>query len=235
MVKLVYRPISFYFAAFFANLKMSGNDVSVLSAFVGISACILFLFNNYTCGIIAAIIVNIWIIMDCTDGNIARSVKAIPYGDFLDSTSCYILVGILFNVLGYRAYQSSSLFFSGKIFIVLLGALTASFDSITRLVYQRYLVSSYNLGINEKVESDITKVSTLQKIRLIIDLNIGIGGFFPLILLLSIFFSFLDIVVIGYFLYYGFFAMVSISFLTFKALKKGNKLSQELNVDNQEG
>lgn len=52
---------------------------------------------------------NIWLITDSADGNMARSVGGKPYGDFIDATSSYAMVGFIFPGLGWAIYKDGGL------------------------------------------------------------------------------------------------------------------------------
>ena len=95
VLKLFFRPLSFVTSSIAANLNITANTVSYFSILLAIVACILFLIPNFICNIFGAIFVNLWILSDCTDGNLARSVKKQPFGDFADSASSYILIAFL--------------------------------------------------------------------------------------------------------------------------------------------
>lgn len=229
MVRFLYRPISFYFSALFANLGLSGNDVSNISTVVGIIACAVLLIPNHIAGLLGALLINFWIILDCTDGNIARSVKKLAYGEFIDATSSYILMALLFNVLGFRSYYTSGLLFVGNPIIIFIGALASSFDPLMRLVYQKYVVVSDKMNIHAEVNHDPTKVSKIDRIRIFVDLNMSVGGFLPIVLLLGIAFGFLDIIVIIWAFYLGAECTVTILYLLIKATRYGKSHKEEIN------
>ena len=84
-VKLIYRPLSFGVAALFANLGIKANVVTVLSLFPAALCGVLLSINNYIVNIVGALLLSVWLLLDCADGNLARSVERQPYGDFLDA------------------------------------------------------------------------------------------------------------------------------------------------------
>ena len=102
--KLFYRPVSFYVAAFCANHGISANAVSVFSTVVAFTACMMFLFARYELNILGAVLVSVWGILGCTDGNLARCVGAQPFGEFVDAESIYTLMCFLGAVLGISVY-----------------------------------------------------------------------------------------------------------------------------------
>ena len=71
-VKLWVRKTSFLFTYLFINLGWSSNAVSYLSVFVSLLACVLFSLGMNWTTIIAIVLINFWLVLDCVDGNIAR-------------------------------------------------------------------------------------------------------------------------------------------------------------------
>lgn len=82
--RIFYRPAGFLLAAAFSNAGVSANTVSYISLVEGVLACGLFLPDHYVCRVAGAALVNLWLVLDCTDGCIARSVRAQPFGEFAD-------------------------------------------------------------------------------------------------------------------------------------------------------
>ena len=104
MVKIFCRPVSFYISSFCANHGISANSVSIFSTFIGILACSMFLFGRWEFNIIGALLIFLWHILDCVDGNLARCVKAQPFGEFVDAESSYTLVAFLGVSLGMSVF-----------------------------------------------------------------------------------------------------------------------------------
>lgn len=89
--------------------------------------------------ICGAVLFSVWSWLDCVDGNLARSVRKQPFGEFADSMSSYILVGLMGSAMGIAAYNfGGTLLKPGNAWIILLGALASSADSLMRLIYQKY-------------------------------------------------------------------------------------------------
>ncbi|MBQ7155331.1 MAG: CDP-alcohol phosphatidyltransferase family protein [Synergistaceae bacterium] len=104
LTKIFYRPVSFYISAFCANHGIQANSVSVFSSFVAVLACSMFLFARYELNILGAVLVSVWGLLDCTDGNLARCVRPQPFGEFVDAESSYSLVCFLGVSLGISVY-----------------------------------------------------------------------------------------------------------------------------------
>lgn len=223
--RFFYRPVSFFCASVATKYNISANTVSYFSAILSVIACILIAAPNHTISIIGAILVNVWLILDCTDGNIARSVKKQPFGGFADGISSYILVALLCSALGVAAYQNDGLIFKANtsIIIIILGFLASTSDTLMRLIYQKYkntereLVDQKKLTLEKDNRTDTTQSNSLL-VRL--ESDFGVGGILPLLVLIGAILKFYDIVVIYCFIYYtGAGLLMSIKYII-KAIKK---------------
>ena len=227
--RLLYRPISFVLASVSANLGISANTVSYFSALVAITAGAMFLFRPQICHIIGAILMIIWVILDCVDGNLARCVKKQPFGEFADSISSYFLVGFTGATMGIAVYFEGGLLFkAGDPWIILIGALASSADTMMRLVYQKYTNTARKLADQGIIERETEfRVDGEQKNTLmtVIDREFGLG-IIPEIVLLTAVFKALDLAVIYCFLYYGGSFVLS----TLVYVRKAIKTSKEYEV-----
>lgn len=224
--RVFYRPLSFYGSAFCANRNISANTVSYFSALIAILACCCIMLGNYEVRILGGVLCNFWLFLDCTDGNIARCVKKQPFGPFADSMSSYILVGLLCTSLGIAAYLEGGFFLpKGCVWIVLIGALASSSDSLMRLIYQKYKNTEKDLEKQGILKADMDwrqdpNKSTNWKNK--IDETFGVGGFLPLFVLLAVIFHALDIMVVYCVFFYFPVAVVAIIMLVKKAVKAAN-------------
>lgn len=231
LTRVFYRPLSFFFSAQCAKCGITANQVSYISALVALAACICFLLGSYNMNIIGAILVNVWLLMDCTDGNIARSVKKEAFGPFADSMSSYLLVGLLCTCIGFAAYFEGGLLFDkNNVWIVLIGALGSASDSLMRLIYQKYKNVEKELQENGILKAEIDEhqdinQSTNWKIK--IDENFGIGGILPLIVLFGAIFHALDLVAIYCFCFFGSIALVSVIIYVRKAIMAAKKYQMQ--------
>lgn len=205
--RLFYRPLSFYGAAFCANRGISANTVSYLSAIIAILAAFLFLIDSYKVNIVAAGLVNVWLFLDCVDGNLARSVKKQPFGDFADSISSYILVAVMCTTMSTVVYRNGGYFLdAGCVWIVIIGAIASSSDTLMRLVYQKYKASARELvdkGVIEPEEDKRTDNTQVNSLQVRLESDFGVGGILPILVLMGTVFRFLDIIVLYCFIYYG--------------------------------
>lgn len=205
--RIFYRRIAFRWAAVAANLRIDANTVSYFSALVGVVACLCFLPQIRWVHIVGAVLINVWLILDCTDGNLARSVKSQPFGEFADGISSYILVGLMCSMMAVAVYFEGGAFVSaGSPWIILIGALASSSDTLMRLIYQKYKNTERDMADKGivKIENDVrTDHSQVGSFRVRVEAELGIGGLLPIAILLASIFGALDLVVIYCFLYYG--------------------------------
>ena len=222
LTKVFYRPVSFALASICANHGISANTISYLSAIVAIVGSALFIPQDYMCHIIGALLFNVWIIMDCIDGNLARCVRKQPFGEFADSMSSYILVGTMGAPMGIAAYYDGGLVIpAGSMWLILLGAIASSSDSLMRLIYQKYKNierKMADMGVVEvgyDLRNDTNQVGSF---RVRVENELGIGGILPFAILAGTIFRALDIVVIFCALYYGASFVVSVLMFSRKAI-----------------
>ena len=227
--RIFYRQVSFKLAAILANHNISANSVSYFSAILGIIACFCFLLSNWTFHVIGAVLINIWLILDCTDGNLARSVKKQPFGEFADGISSYILVGLMCSAMGITVFHEGGLFFHpGQYLFIYIGALASSADTLMRLIYQKYKATERELADSGiiKIEKDArTDHSQVRNLKVRIESELGIGGLLPLFILLASIFKALDLVVIYCFLYYVSSCLIASLIFIKKAILKSNNLN----------
>lgn len=232
LTRIFYRPVSFVLASFCTKCGIGANAVSYWSALVSIIACALFLPNSKMCHIIAATLVNIWLLMDCIDGNLARGVKKQPFGEFADSISSYLLVGFLVTCIGFACYcKGGYIFTAGNPWMILLGAIASTSDTMMRLIYHKYKSTEQNLqdaGVLE-VEYDVRLDNAkTNNWRVRIESDFGVGGILPLLILLCVIFNALDLIIIYCTFYYGGSFLVTTASLIRKALKKQYKYADKM-------
>ena len=222
-LKHIIRPLSFYGASFCANIGIQANTVSYVSGFVALIACAFFLTSNYLCHILGAFLFSFWIFMDCVDGNLARCVKKQPFGIFADAISSYMLVGFMGVCIAFSVYFEGGYFFlAGNPWIILMGALASSSDTMMRLFYHKYEQAHQDLikiGVMPEETDAHTDINNVGNWKIRIEHELGIDGIIPLLVLVCAIFQVLDVAIIYFFCYYG--GAFLYSYLTFvrKAIK----------------
>jgi phosphatidylglycerophosphate synthase len=137
------RPISYPITLVFLKLRFSANQVSYTAVIVSLLATILMFFESYVLVFSGAILFNIWAVLDCVDGNVARvrgNGKTSKYGDFIDAFAGYVVYGFVFLAVGVATKQSINCvpeYFS-RIDFVLVGAVAAVSNMTMRTIYQHF-------------------------------------------------------------------------------------------------
>jgi hypothetical protein len=207
-------------------MGLSANTVSYMSIFIGVLATLFYYFDSHVMHIVGAVFVNIWLLFDCIDGNIARCVKKQPFGVFADATACYILLAFLYTAIGYAVYMDGGLVFSqGNIWIIVIGSLVSTSDIVMRLIFHKFREGEIELnkviGEDEKFLDNYKPHEPSLKDRLMESINIG--GYQPIIILIATIFNFLDIVLIGCL----FIDIAGLCFFTTKNIIKAIKLAEK--------
>lgn len=227
--RLIYRPLSFVISSICANFGIMANTVSYFSVLVAIVSGLFFLGGTKECNLIAAVFVNLWNTLDCVDGNLARTVKKQPFGEFADGISGYIITAIVCFTMGYGAYKTGGLLFAkGNILLLLLGSYASISDSLMRLIYQKYKATLRKLadeGMSIKDNDNHNDHSQVTSLKTRIEETMGFGGILPAVILLGVLFDMLDIVVLYCAVYYGGACIVMIVMHIRKAIKYEKMIS----------
>ena len=200
IVKYVFRPLSFWGASLCARCGIQANTVSYISGVIAIISAILFMVNSYFCHIIAAALLCVWIWMDCIDGNLARSVKRQPFGDFADGLAGYLVLSLVPVCMGWSAFKEGGLLIgAGESKLLLIGAFASILDPLMRLIYQKYNYNVMKLTELQVIppEVDINKDHTqVRNWKLQLSLSLGMSGILPLLIFVCAITKTLDIAVL---------------------------------------
>jgi phosphatidylglycerophosphate synthase len=96
----VRRPISFYLTIPFLYLNVSANKVTLLFMLTGIIGSLLLAIGDYKTFILGAVLIELAIILDCVDGNIARVKGKSILGNTLDTWAGEITLVLSMFMLG---------------------------------------------------------------------------------------------------------------------------------------
>lgn len=204
------RPISYLITRIFINTNVTPNAVSICSCICAIIATGFLCVNNSICIWTGAILINVWSLMDCLDGNIARTKKMTSMvGEFFDALGGYHVVGFSMIGFGMAAYHTTRLFEDYKIALILIGALGGLTDILSRLIYQKYTNNMMIMEVRRtgvqgaKTENDAFysgkgEISRIKKIASTIDYKFGLGGNEALILLIAVATNLIDIFTLLY-------------------------------------
>ncbi len=204
--KLLIRPLSYLVAWGALNLGMSAYQVSLLSILFPVLALGLWLTLH---PLAAIILLNLWLLLDCTDGNLARVLGPKTYGAFVDAASGYVMLALVFFGVGlYLDLSTAGSLFTAPWF-TFFGALTSLFSLTSRIFYQKFQNTSHQVGIPPNVPSRPGLIKMTDR-------NLGIGGFLTPSLLLLYFFHGLE----WWLLFYCFYNGVVFLFTSSQLLRK---------------
>ena len=143
----IVRPLSFYPTAFSMNIGLTANQTTWISLIVLLVAFFLLAVGNYWAALTGAAFLNVWLVLDFVDGNIARYEKTCShYGEFIDALGAF-LAHLSFFAAGIGFYISrdslllSSFEWPGEGYaatILILGSIASMSAIWIRLVYQKF-------------------------------------------------------------------------------------------------
>lgn len=176
------RKISYLFTIPFLKLNVSAFAVSVISMFIAIIACILIAIPNPIARVIGVILVPIWHIFDCVDGNIARFTKtASDFGSAVDAICGYFIDAFLPISLGIAAYNIGTDYFGIPVYIyIICGALASVSFTLMRLIHQKYAFEALSVEIKtgkhfDKGDTQYT-LTGFHKLRKMLQVNCSVVG-----------------------------------------------------------
>lgn len=232
LARILFREPSYYLSAICANWGIGANTVSYFSAIVAIVGAICYLMPSYYAHVVGAFFVVFWSILDCVDGNLARSVKKQPFGVFADAISSYILVGIICMAMGVAVYHDGGAFVNkGRVVFIVLGALASSSDSLMRLIYQKYKNTEAELarmGVLEISYDERLDINQTTSWKVRIESWFGIDGVLNVAIFVATILNALDIVVIYCLFYFGGAFIYSVINMVKKAVKLSLLYSEKM-------
>ncbi len=99
--RFVLREVSYYLVWLFLKLGFSANLITGVGFLIGCAGCFFIASGNYLLMIIGALLVNLWALLDYTDGQVARcNNSSSNYGRFLDMLADEGIAALLFVSLG---------------------------------------------------------------------------------------------------------------------------------------
>ena len=202
----VIRPLSFYPTAVFMNLGLTANQTTWISIVVLILGCLLLTVGSYFAAVAGAALLNVWVILDFVDGNIARYEQTSSrYGELLDALGAFV-AHIAFFAAGIGFYFSgSSRFVSGSTWmwesypavILILGAIASLAAIWARLVYHKFRNTFSGSDFEKHEVVKVQETSSRSAIILHIGHNlVNLSGFLLPLLLAAALLNMIDIFIV---------------------------------------
>ncbi len=223
-VKLWVRRISFLFTYLFINLGFSSNAVTAVSILVTLAGCVCFAISTNGCVIAAVILINLWLILDCVDGNIARCKQQKKrYGEFIDAMGGYFTVAFVYLAMGICTFHRGGVLLPENCeWILIGGAVSSVCDILARLIYTNYCVFNQTDGVSEEKAQQENKRS-INYLRKRVSKELGLSGMFMPAIIIAAIFNAYDIVTLFYLAFNGFALLSTAVIYFYKANKHDSK------------
>jgi phosphatidylglycerophosphate synthase len=166
--RFILRPVSFPVSWAALRIGLGPAAVSYFSALVSIAGGVLFSLSGYLFPLIGAVLFNVFAVLDCVDGNMARTRGTTsPWGGWADAAMGFIAYTAVFIASGIYVYTRNPWWP-----VLIVTGLTSSANLLTRVAYQMYK----NI-VGEGAHSSVSFERMLAE-------NVGITGFLmPLLLI----------------------------------------------------
>jgi len=106
---IFYRPLAFIFVKIIYPTNITPNQITTIALIFGITSGILYVFNSHFYLIIAAVLLIIHDVLDCSDGQLARLKKNGTFsGRILDGVSDYFVAVALYLGIGFGFASNSN-------------------------------------------------------------------------------------------------------------------------------
>ena len=197
------RPLSFPLTWLALQLRLSPNFVTGLYFLANIAAAVFFITASYEGLIYGALLYNLGLVLDCVDGNMARTTgKTSPLGWFLDTLGADFFYGVFFIPIGIGVALSSSYsnLIDEPVWFVVLGSSATVSILLYRISRMRLHLASLQLNksnVSEREKNALPK--GLRKAILIAYNNVMTAGgcMLPLIIAAAIF-ELVDVFILVY-------------------------------------
>lgn len=202
-VYYVLRRFSFWLTPLFMRLNISANTVSGMGIGVVVVAAALIAVGEYWAVIVGALLMQLWLLLDCTDGNIARCQKTFTLlGRFLEDIADCLVPALLFSSVGMAAarmpgYIPFGVQISSSIFVV-LGVLSSFAVIFRKLIFRNFQIVFWE-GKEEKNIS-FFNVGMLRTVYRMGQNLLGVYSFIHIVILLAAIFNLLGLFTIVYFI-----------------------------------
>lgn len=114
MTSILYRPVSYPASWLFLSLGFSPNAVTYISAILCVAAFVLVLFPVAALHWIAIALFFVFAVLDCTDGNMARTIgKKTIYGGWVDAAGGYLAYATEIFAIGLTCFLANGSSFLG--------------------------------------------------------------------------------------------------------------------------
>ena len=182
------RKLSYLLTIPFLGIGISAFWASVISILLAILAGILLSLPYSWSRVAGVVLVPIWHLLDCVDGNIARyNQTSSEYGEVVDAISGYYMFAFLPLSLGIASFNVEENYLGLPAWsFLIMGGIAAISDLLMRLIHQKYVYASQRLEYKtgkhiEKGDNQYT-LKGFHKLRKMADVELGPVGLPMLVL-----------------------------------------------------
>lgn len=106
---LVHRPVSVYFTKLFLMAGIAPDTITLVSYVFAVAAGVLFVFGNYWYALIGIALYQLFIVLDCSDGDMSRLLYGVnknPRGGFLEYWGHNIIQPFIIVCIAFGVYNN---------------------------------------------------------------------------------------------------------------------------------
>lgn len=155
--QLINRPLAFVTAKAFQRMNRNPNFVTAFSLLFGVASGFLFARGEYPYVLYAAVLLEMMIILDCADGQLARMTgKSSPFGKTLDALADICTHMAIFYGVAYACYVHT-----GSIFVFFHGLAAQLSMYLHIILYDHFK----NVFISVSYSHYVDKLESLDQMR----------------------------------------------------------------------
>jgi len=135
LARYFFRPISFYLSIIFLKLKISPNQVTILSWVFALAGCFAYCIGENIWSLIGFLFIIIWALLDYVDGSMARFLnQRTSFGHFIDVVGAYYVIALLPICLAIGVVNSNFFDTLYNYYILIIGAFSSILSILLRLI-----------------------------------------------------------------------------------------------------
>ena len=200
----IIRPLSFYPTAAFMNHGFTANQTTWISIVALLFGGVLLSIGNYFAAVAGAALLNVWLVLDFVDGNIARYERSSSrYGELLDALGAFLAhmvffaAGIGFYFSGNEQLDSNFAWGNYPAVILILGAVASLAAIWIRLVYHKFRNTFPESDFEKHEVVKVQETSSVSAVILYTGHNlVNLSGLLLPLLLASALLNMIDIFIV---------------------------------------
>lgn len=162
---LLHRPISIYFTKLFLMAGITSDTITLISYVFAVAAGVFFIFGNYWYSLIGIAIYQLFIILDCSDGDISRYMYGVnnnPRGAFSEDIGHSIIQPFIIICIAFGVYNNPNSLLVGSVFYQNLITLVIGFIGACLFLFL-HVLDYYTKSKSSDTVSDEVLASPVKK------------------------------------------------------------------------